>query len=353
MNFTSDNSYGVSPQIMRALEAASHGPAAAYGGDALSRRLDEAFGALFGTEVAVVPVATGTAANALALSVHVPPYGVVLCHEDSHIRTSECGAVEFYCGGARLAGIAGALGKLDLAGLRAALAGFARGSQHEMQPAAVSLTQASEAGTLYTAAETAALARLAHDHGLAVHMDGARFANAVAALGVAPAELTWRAGIDVLSFGLTKNGAMAAEAVVLFAPERREELVYRRKRGGHLISKGRFVAAQLLAAIEDSHWLDLARRANGLAARLADGIAASGTARLAWPAQANEVFAVLPHALDARLRAAGADYHRWGGPADGKDGEEGNDDGVLVRLVTSFATPEADIERFVTLLRQA
>lgn len=348
MNFTSDNAYGVSPRIMRAIEAANSGPAAAYGDDVLSGRLDEAFGGLFETEVAVIPVATGTAANALALSAHVPPYGVVLCHADSHILTSECGAVEFYGGGARLAGLAGADGKLHADGLRAALDGFAVGSQHHMQPAALSLTQATEAGTVYTAAETAALAGLAREAGLAVHMDGARFANAVAALDAAPAELTWRAGVDALSFGATKNGALAAEAVILFAPGRREEVIYRRKRGGHLLSKSRFVAAQLLAAIEDGHWLELAGAANARAARLADGLA-SGGMRLAWPVEANEVFCWLPRPLDERLRAAGALYHQWAGTA----GAAGEGDDVLVRLVASCDTPEADIDRFLALVDEA
>jgi threonine aldolase len=349
MNFASDNAYGVSQPILQALERANVGAAIAYGADDLSDQLEGAFCDLFERRVKVFQVVTGTAANALSIAVHSPPYGAVLCHEESHIMVDECGAPEFFSGGAKLVGLAGAAGKLTPGTVAGALAGFTRGNQHHVQPAVLSLTQATEAGTVYSVEEIAALADLAHRNGLAVHMDGARFANALVGLGVTPAELTWRAGIDVLSFGATKNGAMAAEAVVLFAPDRADELMYRRKRAGHLISKSRFVAAQLLAFLGDGHWLDLARSANDLARRLAEGIEKSGVARLAFPVEANEMFAILPRDLDAKLRAAGAVYYQWPGKGPGGMNAVGEAE-VLVRLVTSFATPEADVEAFLALI---
>lgn len=349
MNFASDNAYGVSQPIMDALHGANVGTAASYGADDLSRQVEQAFCALFERPVKVFPVVTGTAANALAIAAGSPPYGGVLCHEESHIILDECGAPEFFSGGAKLIGLAGAAGKLTPDAVAGALAGFTRRNQHQVQPAVLSLTQATEAGTVYSVEEVAALADLARRNKLAVHMDGARLANALVGLDVTPAEATWRAGVDMLSFGATKNGAMAAEAVILFAPEKAEELLYRRKRAGHLISKSRFLAVQLLAYLKDGHWLDLARRANRLARRLADGIESSGRARLAFPVEANEVFAILPRDLDARLREAGAVYYHW--PGKGPAGENAIDTSeVLVRLVASFATPEADVEAIVALI---
>ena len=349
MNFASDNAYGVSQPILRALERANIGAATSYGADDLSRRVEEAFCALFERQVKVFQVVTGTAANALSIAAHSPPYGAVLCHEESHIIVDECGAPEFFSGGAKLVGLAGAAGKLTPETVAGALAGFTRGNQHQVQPAVLSLTQATEAGTVYSVEEIAALADLAHRNGIAMHMDGARFANALVGLNVTPADLTWRAGVDVLSFGATKNGAMAAEAVVLFAQDQADELMYRRKRAGHLISKSRFVAAQLLAYLEDDHWLDLARRAKDLARRLADGIESSGRARLAFPVEANEVFAILPRDLDARLREAGAVYYQWPGKGPGGEDAVGPAE-ILVRLVTSFATPEVDVEAFLAVI---
>ena len=349
MNFASDNAYGVSQPIIDALQRANVGAVIAYGADDLSARVEEAFCALFERQVKVFQLVTGTAANALSIAVHSPPYGAVLCHQESHIMVDECGAPEFFSGGVKLVGLEGAAGKLTPETVAEALAGFTRGNQHQVQPAVLSLTQATEAGTVYSVKEVATLANLAHRNGLAVHMDGARFANAVVGLNVTPAELSWRAGVDVLSFGATKNGAMAAEAVVLFAPDQADALMYRRKRAGHLISKSRFVAAQLLAYLEDDHWRDLARRANGLARRLADGIERSGAARLAFPVEANEVFAILPRDLDAKLREAGAVYYKW--PAKGPGGKNAIGPAeVLVRFVASFATPEKDVEALIALI---
>ena len=350
MNFTSDNSHGVSEPILRALARANEGTAESYGADALSAAVEKAFCALFEREVAVIQVATGTAANALAIAAYTPPYGAVLCHRDSHVMTDECGAGEFYSGGAKLAGLDGEACKIAPATLSAALARMPGGDQHRTPPALLSLTQASEAGTLYSAEEIAILAKIAHERGLAVHMDGARFANALVSLDVSPAEMTWKAGVDVLSFGATKNVAMAAEALVLFDPERAQELVFRRKRAGHLLSKSRFLAAQLLAYLEDGHWLAMARHANALARRLGNGLAQVPGVRLAWPVEANEVFAILPLSLDARLRAGGARYHSWLGHSAPPSGLDSGSE-RFVRLVTSGLMDGEEVGRLLDLAR--
>src|SRR6185312_1799022 len=248
---------------------------------------------------AVFPVATGTAANALALAALTPPWGAIYCHEAAHIQSDECGAPEFFAAGAKLLPLAGEDAKLMPATVEAAL--LERGVVHHVQPSALSISQATEAGTLYRPAEIAALGALARRHGLALHMDGARFANAVAALGCAPADLTWRAGVDALSFGATKNGALAAEAVIFFDPAKAADLAYRRKRAGHLFSKMRFLSAQLDAYLADGLWLRNARHANAMAARLGQGLARLPGARLVHPVEANEVFVELAEASIAAL----------------------------------------------------
>jgi len=267
MNFRSDNVTGVAPEILAALAAANAGSAAAYGEDAVTKRLAQRFAALFEHAVEVFPVATGTAANALALATLVPSWGVIYCHEAAHIQVDECGAPEFFAGGAKLLPLAGDDAKLRPEVVERAIGG--QGVVHHAQPAAISISEATEAGTLYRPEEIAALGALARRHGLALHMDGARFANAVAALGCSPAELSWRAGVDALSFGATKNGALAAEAVIFFDPAKVKGFAYRRKRGGHLLSKMRFLSAQLEAYLADDLWLANARHANAMAARLA------------------------------------------------------------------------------------
>src|SRR5579872_3834132 len=267
MNFASDNAYGALPEVWAAIQAADRGAALAYGNDALTKDLTARFAALFERDVAAFPVFTGTAANALSLACLTPPFGAVLCHRDSHIMTSECGAPEFYSG-AKLIGLDGADGKLTPEGIADALEGL-DGSVHSVQPRVVSVSQASELGTVYSRAEIAAISELVHARGLKLHMDGARFANAMAHLGGSPAEATWKCGVDALSFGATKAGALAAEAVVFFDPALAGEFEYRRKRGGHLASKMRFVSAQLEAMLEKNLWLASAARANMLAARLA------------------------------------------------------------------------------------
>ncbi|GBQ70408.1 low-specificity threonine aldolase [Ameyamaea chiangmaiensis NBRC 103196] len=341
-NFASDNVVSVSPSIMDAMLAANTGTAPSYGADPLSCQLDAAFSTVFGTDVVVLPVGTGTAANALALAALTPPYGVVLCETGAHINTDEGGAGEFFTHGAKLVGIASGDGRITPDGLRNRLA--RPGVRIEYSPLhALSLTQATEWGTVYDVSTVQALGGLAREAGLRIHMDGARFANAVAHLGCAPADVTWKAGVDVLSFGATKNGAMAAEAIVFFDPALARDSRLRLKRGGHQWSKHRFLAAQLLAYLNDDLWLRNARQANAAATRLAAGLAALPDVSLPLPTQANEVFAIVPPGLADGLKAAGFLFYPWDAPAG-----EAN---PMIRLVTSFDMTDADVDGFLTVAR--
>ncbi len=341
-NFRSDNEAPAHPAILEALVAANRGLASAYAEDEWSRRLDAAFSELFATECRVLPLATGTAANSILLAAMCPPWGAVLCHKAAHIHNDEGGAPEFYTDGAKLIALDGENGRLDPAHLAEVIDGTGVHGVHNVKPAALSLTQATECGTCYRPEQIRALADVAGQRGLAVHMDGARFANAVAFLDCHPADITWRAGVDALSFGLTKNGAIAAEAMVVFDPDRwQEALNRRRKRGGHLLSKMRFVSAQLLAMLENDLWLELAGHANAQARALADGIRASDRAQLKWPCEANEVFIQAePAVLDA-LAEQGFGFHRWPGYRD------------VGRLVTSFATTLDGVGEFLEALEHA
>ncbi len=306
MDFTSDNSAGVHPAILDAVVAAARPQPAGYDSDSWSARLDPAFSGLFGAPVRVFAVPSGTAANGLGLAACVPSFGAVLCHGDAHVEVDEAGAVPFFTGGASLMHVAGAHGKLSVDTLTAAAA-RRRGDVHQVQPAAISLTQATESGTVYTPDEIAAIGSWAKARNLAVHMDGARFANAVAHLGCAPADVTWKAGVDILSFGCIKNGGMSAEAIVVFNPALAATLPVRRKRAGMMPSKGRFAAAQLLAMIEGGIWLENARDANAGARR----IALAAPARLLHPVEANEVFLRLTAAEREALRALGFTFYDW------------------------------------------
>ncbi len=339
VNFCSDNASGVAPEILRALEAAGQGPAMPYGNDDLTRRVEVRLQDVFETDCTAFPVATGTAANVLSLSVMVPPYGAIYCHAESHIEVDECGAPEFYTGGAKLVLLPGEHGKFSPDDLTAAIKGA--GNVHSVQPAAVSLTNATEAGTVYTPDEVGAIAAVARSHGLGLHVDGARFANALVSLGCTPAEATWKAGVDALSFGATKNGALGVEAVVLFKPELAEALPYRRKRGGHLFSKMRFLSAQLDAYLTDDLWLRNARHANAMAARLAEGITELPGVEFCHPVEANELFLRLPEAVIVGLLDAGFEFYRWG-PEENRE----------LRLITSFNTDPGDVERFLATARE-
>jgi len=334
MNFCSDNVTGVAPEIMAALAAANAGAAMGYGNDDITRRVEKLVSDLFETETAVFPVATGTAANALALSVMAPSYGAIYCHELAHINVDECGAPELFTGGAKLIDLPGANGKLDAALLLDELAKGTQGNVHNAQPAAVSLTQATECGTVYKADEICEISELAHKHKLRVHMDGTRFANAVTGLGCSPAEISWRAGVDVLSLGGTKNGAMAAEAIIFFDRALSASFGYHRKRGGHLFSKMRFVSAQLEALLKDGLWLKHAAHSNEMARRLADGIARLPGIRILNPVEANLFYVRMPEVALAGLEADGFKFYREGGPE-------------TIRIVTAFNTDPAHVDAFI------
>lgn len=331
MRFFSDNAAAVHPRVLAAL-ADCNRLDTAYDGDQLSRSLDARFGALFGTECRVLWVPTGTAANCLALGALCPPWGGVICHRDAHIQNDEAGAPEFYTHGAKLMLADGAGAKLTPASI-AALADAQANDVHRVQPHAVSITNATEYGLAYRAEEVAAIGKLCRARGWGLHMDGARFGNAVASSGADLAELTWRAGVDALSFGFVKNGGMGAEALVFFRPELAEETFRRRKRAGLLMSKGRYLAAQLLAMLEDDLWLDLARAANRHAATLAG---AAGQ-RLIHPVEANELFLRATPAEAASLRARGFDFYDWAA------GE--------IRLVTAWDSDEQEVAALATAIR--
>ncbi|MDF1563872.1 MAG: beta-eliminating lyase-related protein [Deltaproteobacteria bacterium] len=331
INFRSDNESPAAEAILEALVAANTGSAWAYGEDDWTAALEEAFGALFECETTVVPLGTGTAANSIALAALCPPWGSVYCHREAHIHGDEGGAPEFYGQGLRIVPVEGPGGKLQPEALEAALRANTGHGVHSYAPAALSLTQSTECGTVYRPGELAALTALARERGMGTHLDGARFANAVAHLGCAPADLTWRAGIDLLSFGASKNGCLAAEALVIFdRPELRERVERLRKRGGHLFSKMRYPSAQLLAYLEGGRWLELAARANGQASAFARTVSTHGEARLAYPVEANEVFVIWNPAGFERLEAAGMEFHRWPGRED------------LARFVFSHATTDAE-----------
>jgi threonine aldolase len=339
MDFASDNRAAASAPVSAAL-AALTGTAPSYGADDLTRSVERRLCDLFEREIRVFFVSTGTAANVLSLESLMKPGGVVVCHADAHILADEGGAVEALAG-ARLHGVPGEAGKLTVDTVARAIGRYLPAAVHHGRPVAVSLTQATEYGTVYRPDEIAGIADIARRHGMGVHMDGARFSNALVSLDVTPAEMTWKAGVDVLSLGATKNGCWCAESVVLFDPARAEDFAYAHKRSAQLISKSRFVAAQFAAWLEGGHWLENARHANAMARRLADGIVASGRGRLFVAPEANEVFAILDGSDVERLEASGAAFYPWTASGDAPA------DGRLIRLVTSFATDPAEVDRFV------
>ncbi|OSZ68984.1 low specificity L-threonine aldolase [Sphingomonas sp. IBVSS1] len=331
-NFMSDNAAAPCPEVLAGLAAAAPAQPAGYDGDDWSRQLDALFSDLFGRPCMALPVSTGTAANALALATLVPPWGAIACHTEAHVQVDECGAPEFFTGGAKLLLCPGADGKLTPAGLDAALASH-RGDVHQVQLGALTVTQATECGTVYTAIEVAALAAHAKARGWRLHMDGARFANAVAHLGHGPAALV--ADLDALSFGCIKNGGLSAEAIVLFDLALADQLRWRRKRAGQMPSKGRFNAAQIIAMVENDVWLRNARTANAGAQHLAQ---AAGN-RLMYPVQANEVFVQLAPGEPQRLRDAGFLFYDWGDAGSNQ-----------VRLVVSWDTPADGVEQLARAL---
>ena len=334
MWFTSDNASGAAPEIMAALQRANEGYARSYGADAIMDRVRAQLRTEFDApEAAVYLAATGTAANALSLALFCPPWGAIFAHPEAHIAVDECGAPEFYTNGAKLVTVDGAHGKMTPATLAETL-GRVGDSVHSVQKGILSITNVTEAGTVYSPAEVAALTAVAKAHGLPCHLDGARFANALAATGATASEMTWKAGIDVVSFGGTKNGCLGVEAVVIFDAAKAWEFELRRKRGGHLFSKHRFLSAQMQAYLTDDLWMRLATHANAMASRLALGIAKIPQTHLLHPAGANMLFPEWPEGTHDRAEARGANYYRWTAPK----GRES------ARLVASWSTTTADVD---------
>ncbi|WOH63961.1 threonine aldolase family protein [Bradyrhizobium sp. BWA-3-5] len=337
-NFHSDNVAPVAPEILRALASANHGSVAPYGKDEWSALLQRKFSDMFETDVLVFPVSTGTAANALSLASIARPWGGIYCHELAHIHKTEGGATEAFTGGAKLITLAGHDCKLELTALAEALRRAERGARYAPQPDAVSITQATEYGTVYTLDEIAAIGESARDAGIQFHVDGARFANSLVTLGCTPAEATWRRGVDILSLGATKNGAMTTDAIVVFNRALAEPLSYRLRRAGQTWSKMRFAAAQLIAYTEDNLYLRLAAAANSRARRLGEGLARLPGVHLVSPVQANLVFASMPEQVVESLIATRARFDR----------RPGN----IIRLVTHFDSTDAEVDQFIELVRR-
>jgi threonine aldolase len=344
VNFASDNVYGVDPRIMRAMvEANSRLTDVPYCHDEGAEKVDAQLSEIFEKDVKAFLVMNGTGANSLALSTLAPPHGGILCHESSHINTDECNCPELFTGGAKLIPLPGEGGKIAPTTVEGKLQFFGHG-EHACKPAALSISNVTEWGRVYRPADIAALSRAIAPHGIRMHMDGARFANALVSLDCTPADLTWKSGIDVLSFGGTKNGGMILEAVVFFDPMLAEDFLYRRKRVGQLLSKGRFLSAQMLAYLKDDVWLANARHANRLAAMLGEGLSTMPGVRLTEPVEANEVFAVMPKTSFNAVHAKGAYFYDM--PMEGLAKDK-----VFCRFVTSWATPEDHVKDFIALLR--
>ena len=338
-NFSSDHVAPACEAILSAVNQANTGFAPSYGGDELTAKLQSIASDVFEKQVAIFPVTSGTAANALALSQIVPPYGAIYCFEAAHIVTDEAGAPGFFSGGAQLIGFPAADGKIRPEQLTKAVAYAEDLGIHHVKPGAVTLTQATEWGTVYRVEEIAAISQAARQRELPVHMDGARFANALAHLRCTPAQATWKCGVDVLSLGATKNGALGADAVVFFNPAMARDFERRRKRAGLLMSKMRFVSAQLMAYLKNDLWLENARHANAMALRMAQGLKSVAGAKVLHPVEANELFVAMPEESVKSLESKGFDFYRWPLQAAGS--------GVTIRLVTCFATLSADVDEFI------
>ena len=338
IDYRSDNTGRAAPEILEALIRANRDTALGYGGDEWTATLQQRISEVFETAVRVFPVATGTAANALALAALGPSWGMVYCSEAAHINTAEANAASFFGGGLKLVTVAGDDGKIDAEALAEALAGISPGQTHRGQPSAVSLTQATDLGAVYTLHEIRSIAEAAKSRGLKLHMDGARFANAVARLGCHPADPTWRSGIDIMSFGATKNGGALCDAIVVFSPEIADGLAVQLRRAGQVWSKMRFASAQLIAYVENGLWLDMARASNAIAGRIAAGLRDIAGARLLAPVEANEIFLELPSATMDALEQDGFQFYRRSRS--------------LARFVCRFDTTEAEADALLAALRR-
>ena len=348
MFFASDNWAGAHPRIAENLARHAAGFAPAYGSSDLDKAVERTFCEVFEREVAVFFVANGTAANSLAMTAAMRPGGVAFCHREAHMIADEGGAPEYLSGGGRLCPVDGALGRMDPANLEAEIGRYPAQFVHAGQPTAISITQATEIGTVYSLDDIAAMSEIARRHGLPLHMDGARFANALVSLEASPAEMTWKRGVDIVSFGGTKNGCWCAEAVVFLDPDKAREFPFIRKRAAQLFSKSRFIAAQFEAYFHDRLWLETARHSNAMAQRLAGHVRASAHARLGWEPQANEVFPIVKLAKVEELKAKGAAFYPWSTPH--RLTREIGEDETLCRFVTSFATTEEEVDRFGELV---
>ena len=337
VKFASDNVAGACPEVLDAILKANDGDRAPYGDDEISKNLQDKFSEIFEKEVIVFPTSSGTAANALALSTMTPSFGNIYCHKLSHINVDECGAPEFYTGGAKLVNLNGVNGKITAEELNKSISG--KGVVHHTQPSSVSITQLCETGEAYELDEIKKISEIAHNHKLNMHMDGARFANALVSLDCSPAEMTWKSGIDVLSFGATKNGCLAAEAIIFFKPELVGNLPFLMKRAGHLLSKMSFVSAQLDAYITNEVWLRNAKHANAMGKKLSQGLNQHKNIELAYPTDANEIFVKIPKDIIDQLNSEGYTINddEW--------------DGKAVRLVTAWNTSLSDIETFLNFIK--
>ncbi len=337
VKFASDNVAGACPEVLEAILKANDGDRAPYGDDEISKNLQDKFSEIFEKEVIVFPTSSGTAANALALSTMTPSFGNIYCHKLSHINVDECGAPEFYTGGAKLVNLNGVNGKITAEELNKSISG--KGVVHHTQPSSVSITQLCETGEAYELDEIKKISEIAHNHKLNMHMDGARFANALVSLDCSPAEMTWKSGIDVLSFGATKNGCLAAEAIIFFKPELVGNLPFLMKRAGHLLSKMSFVSAQLDAYITNEVWLRNAKHANAMGKKLSQGLDQHKNIELAYPTDANEIFVKIPKDIIDQLNSEGYTINddEW--------------DGKAVRLVTAWNTSLSDIETFLNFIK--
>jgi threonine aldolase len=338
MNFRSDNESPVNEKIMRALIEANQGFEESYGYDTYSLQLQDEMMKLFGCWCDVIPLTTGTAANSLATALSTPPYGSMLCCETSHLNKDECGAPEFFADGAKLIPIKSTNGKMNLDHLDSTLAAMGAHGEHECLPSALSITQATEAGTLYSLDEIKRLNKIKQKHNLYMHMDGSRIANALATLQCSIAEMTWKNGVDLLSFGATKNGAMMAEALIIFDPKIGKEIKRRRKRAGHLISKMRYISAQLLAYLKDDLWMQLATHANTQAQLFYNELKHSQD--FLYVVEANEAFVRIEETKIAELKQAGYEFHVWPGTSN------------VIRLVFSHATKPQDVEKLIKAIQE-
>ena len=339
IKFASDNVAGACPEVLDAIIKANEGDSTPYGNDEISTDLQKKFSELFEKDVIVFPTASGTAANALALSNMTPSFGNIYCHKLSHINTDECGAPEFYTGGGKLVTLNGINGKITADELGQAIGG--KGIVHHTQPSSVSITQVCETGEVYQLDEIKKISKVTHKHNLNMHMDGARFANALTSLNCTPAEMTWKSGIDVLSFGATKNGCLAAEAIIFFKKDLVRNIAFLMKRAGHLLSKMRFVSAQLDAYISNNVWLKNAKHANDMGQKLSEGLAKFNSIEIAYPTEANEVFAKFPRHMIEYLNSEGYKMN------------EDELDGKAVRLVTAWNTKTSDVENFLNSINQS